>query len=139
MAQVEEINYDKFLLRAHLLQVALGVGFDVYHFEEIRNDHAWVVLVSLTFVCVGLSGILFLWSRSVVAYAFLAIFNAAQVAWITTASATYGLVFGMHFNLSFSLRAVTVSLNLVALSLLFLSVIAWGDFLKRRAHLERDA
>lgn len=132
MDQAAEINYDGFLAKAHLAQAAIGAAFSVWACAQMGDYPVLLGLVSFALFCTALAGTLFIWTRSVLAYPFFVLFNAAQVVSMTHASGAFGLTFGLVLNLSFSYESTIARLNTVAAALLALSVIAWGDFLKRR-------
>lgn len=133
MEQAIDPNYDAFLLKAHLVQVIVGVGYWLYNYQELLAAEHSVVIAAIGLLCTGIAGILYIRMRSVVAYPCLAIFNAAQILWVFTGSSTYGFVFGLYLNVWFIYGSVQVAVNLVAAPLMLLSVIAWNDFVKQKA------
>lgn len=132
MDQAAEINYDGFLAKAHLVQAVIGAAFGVWVYMQMGDSPVLLSLVSVALFCMALAGVLFIRTRSVLAYPLFMLFNAAQLVSMVHASGAFGLTFGLVFNLSFSYESTIVRFNTVAAALLALSVIAWNDFLKRR-------
>lgn len=126
-------KYDALLLKAHIVQLAVGTLFLFLNFSIFQLAEGWFQLLSLALICSGISGVFSLYLRFSVAYLLLAVFNVAQIFWVTTSSYSYGFVFGLYFNIWLDLGSAKVAVNLVAVAMLILAVVAWGDAIKRRA------